>query len=175
MDSTPLKYNDENDRSLGLTGMAIAMFALDGEQFVASISIDAPSGQGIVLAPEFRFNGNPSFSAKLVWNQLLRQFELAAAMVMGNAMCRSYVGRYRRLDNKVEKFLRTIIDDEGKASCQLDRDETRRIFDKTYDFLDRLFNHSTVASTAQQLATALREQRSLSSAEINDLLSPLAR
>lgn len=175
MDYSALKYKDEADRALGLSGMAIAMFACDGEQFLASVNLDAPAGQGLALAPDFGFNGNTGFSAKLAWSQFLRQYELTSAMLMGNAMCRAYVGRGRRMAAEVENSLRSFIDAEGANLCQLDADETSGVYMKTYRFLDRLFTHSTVASAARSFAESLQSRRELSSAEILDLLSPLGR
>ena len=173
MDNTALKYKDESDRSLGLSGMAIAIYACDGERFLAGIDVDAPSGNGLALTQEFSFDGNPCLSAKLAWKEMIRQYELATAMLIGNAMCRWYVGRGKRLDSTVERAMRSLVDDEGRRTCELDVDETHRLYEKTFMFLERLFTHAVVADTARRFASTLRERRSLSAAEILDLLAPL--
>ncbi len=175
MNNTKLKYKDEYDRAIGLAGMAIALYACDGEQFLASVSVDLPTGEGIKLTPDFGYDSNPALSAKFVWKQLLHRYELSAAMILGNAMCRSYIGQGKRFDSSTDSLLRDIINDEGKSICDLEYDETRSIYNKTHQFLDRIFTHSTVASTAQEFADMLCRQRTLCSTEILALLSTLGR
>ncbi len=175
MDFSAIKYKDEKDRALGLSGMAIALYACDGEHFLASVSVDSPAGEGLELTPDFALAANQNNSAKAVWNQLLRQYELSSAMLLGNVMCRSYVGMRRPVDHGADRLLRTLVNDHGKESCQLDADETRHIYEKTFAFLDRIFVHSLVAETARQLSDKLCAQRQLSGTEIFDILSPLGR
>lgn len=175
MDKDTLKYSGEKDRATGLAGMAIALYACDGEQYLASVSVDLPVGQGLILTPDFGFDGNPSLSAKTVWNQLLKQYELSAAMVLGNAMCRSYVGRGRRPDSTAMTVLRDFLSSEGSERCNLEDDEAQHVYDKTFRFLERIFTHSTVATVARNLADTLCERRGLTASEIMDILSPLGR
>ena len=50
-----LRYTDEKDKSYGLTGMAISMVVLDGEEYLNGLSIDAPTGEGIELSQEWSY------------------------------------------------------------------------------------------------------------------------
>ena len=86
-----LKYRDNRDKTYGLTGMAIALVMADGEDMLMQVSLDAPAGEGITFTPDFYFQGNPRYSAKLAWNQMLKQLSLVTGMMIGNVMCRSYL------------------------------------------------------------------------------------
>lgn len=176
MDNTsPLKYNDEKDRSLGLAGMAISMVVWNGEEALSSISIDNPAGRGIELAPEMRFAGNPHFSPRTIWQQQVKRLELSAAMIMGNAMCRAYVNRGRAFSSKVSASLKALVRDEARSVCSLEDDEIEAIFAKTYNYLDRLFSNEGVVDLAQKFAEELCSKRRLSAAETLDRLSVLNR
>lgn len=170
-----LRYTDEQDRALGLAGVAISMVAWDGERMLSAISLESEPGAGVEVTPDFHFAGNPRFSARLAWQQMVKQTELASAMIIGNAMCRWYVGRGRRLSSAVNATLRGLVRDEARTICSLDDDETDRIFTHTTEYLDRLFSHSTVASVAAHFADTLRERRRLTASEVLDELSALNR
>lgn len=173
MDKSPLRYTDEKDRSYGLTGMTISMVVWDGEDMLSAVNIDNAPGQGLEVTPEFHFRGNPRMSARIAWHQLIKQFELDTAMLLGNAYCRSYVGGQRTLSAQVTALLRALVRDEGRSLCELDDDEISHIYDKTSLYLERLFTHSGVAAIAHDFAEALRRQRRLSAAEALERLSAL--
>jgi hypothetical protein len=173
--NSPLKYNDEQDRSLGLAGMAISMIVWDGEEILSSISIDNPMGSGIELAPEVRFAGNPHFSTRTIWQQQVKRLELSAAMIMGNAMCRAYLNKGKAISSKANASLKALVRDEARSVCSLDDDEIDAIYAKTYNYLDRLFSNATVAELARSFAANLCDKRRLSAAEIIDHLHALNR
>ena len=83
-----LAYADEKDKTYGITGMAITLVALDGEEYLAAIDLDAEAGEHLRMSHDFGFKGNPRMSAKIVWEQTLRDrlFE----------SCMSYVDRIFR-------------------------------------------------------------------------------
>lgn len=172
MDYSSLKYSDENDRAHGLAGMAVAMVAYNAQDYIVSISLDSTPGQGLTLAPEFGFNGNPRLSAKLAWKQILEQFELSAAMIMGNAVCRACVGQRRRPTDDVLHTLRTLISEEGKH-CELEDDEIDRLFNKNINYITRLFTHPGVMSVTTDFVSTVKNRRSLSASEILDKLAAL--
>ena len=172
MDYSSLKYSDENDRAHGLAGMAVAMVAYNAQDYIVSISLDTNPGEGFSLAPEFGFNGNPRLSAKLAWKQMLEQFELSAAMIMGNAVCRACVGQRQRPSAAVVNTLHTLVADEGHQ-CELDDDEIERLFNKNMNYITRLFTHPGVMSVTTDFVTAVKSRRSLTAAEILDRLSAL--
>ncbi|MDE5594227.1 MAG: hypothetical protein K2I89_01460, partial [Muribaculaceae bacterium] len=107
--SSSLKYTDEKDKSYGLTGMAISMIVLDGEEYLSGMSIDAPVGEGVELSQDFYFIGNPRLSAKIAWNEILKHFQLSAGMVISNVMCRSYVQHRRKLSSELVALLKDLV------------------------------------------------------------------
>ncbi len=168
-----LKYKDETDRSYGLAGMAISMVVLDGEEYINSISIDAPVGESVDLAQQFFFVGNPRLSAKIAWNEMLKHLQLAAGMVISNAMCRSYVQHRRKLSGDIVDELRNFLKTEAHESYELDDDESDMIFDKSLAYFDRLYSYAHVHDIASRLADTIARQRQLSSQEIFEQLGQL--
>lgn len=168
-----LKYKDETDRSYGLAGMAISMVVLDGEEYVNSISIDAPVGESVDLAQQFFFVGNPRLSAKIAWNEMLKHLQLAAGMVISNAMCRSYVQHRHKLSSDMVDELRNFIKNEAHVGYELDDDECDVIFDKSLAYFDRLYSYAHVHEIASRFAATLTRQRQLSSQEIFEQLGQL--
>ena len=86
-----LKYSDDNDRSYGAAGMAIGLVVYDGEDMLASITLDGDPNDMVSMSPDFYFAGNPGVSAKTAWNQILKNYNLGIAMVMSNLLCRNLV------------------------------------------------------------------------------------
>ena len=170
---TFLKYIDEDDRAYGVAGMTIALVLWDGEPYLSAINIDNPVGSSVVFTPSFGFSGNPRMLASLAWREILRQFELTAAMIMGNAICRSYLGEGMSLNSDVNQNLRAIIHKEGMEICSLESDEIDIIYNKTLRYLDRVFTHAGVSGLARDLASALKQRRHLSASEVFEILSAL--
>ncbi len=172
-DKHPLKYSGEEDRSYGLAGMAISLTIFDGGDMLSALSLDNAPGEGAEMAPEFHFSGNPALSIGAAWRHTVKQFELSAAMLVGNALCRAYVGRKTRLDPDAGKALRVFVEQVGCDTCALDGDEVDRLYDKVRSNLERVFMHSRVASVATSFAETLRQRRRLTAAEVADVLAPL--
>lgn len=175
MDNSPLKYSDEADRSLGVAGMAISMVVWDGENMLAAISLDNENGQELEFTPDFFFAGNPRLSARLAWQELVKHLELSSAMLMGNAICRSYVGRHRSLTSSMNAAIKALVRDEARTVCSLDDDEIDALYNKTFSYLDRIFRHDGVASIAENFAGVLRRERRLSATEVLDHMRALNR
>ena len=64
-----LKYSDDNDRSYGAAGMAIGLVVYDGEDMLASITLDGDPNDMVSMSPDFYFAGNPGVSAKTAWKR----------------------------------------------------------------------------------------------------------
>lgn len=175
MQKSTLKYKDENDRSLGLAGSAIAIVVWNGEDHLSAISLDSEPGEGVEMSPEFGFAGNPRLSARLAWQLQLKQLELTGAMVAGNVMCRSYVGERRPLSSAARSLLRAVVRDEAVNRCSLEEDECDAIFDRIIGYQQQLFSHSAIVEMALGLADDLRRHRRMTSAEILDRLHRLPR
>lgn len=174
-DRHPLRYRDETDRAYGIAGMAISLVLWDGEPYLASLSLDNPVGSSIEFTPIFGFNGNPRLTASLAWRELLKQFELSVAMIMGNVICRSYLGSSTSLSADKTSALRDVVRSEGKEFCSLDDDESDIVYNKTYRYLDRVFSHSGVSGLVEELAGSLKLRRRLSASEVFEILSALNR
>lgn len=166
-----LKYVDEADKALGIAGMAISLVACDGEDFLAAVSI-VDGEDSLDMSDEFFFNGNQEFSAKLAWNEMLKQFQLTAGMLLGNVMCRAYAAGHSPSRDTLDA-VRRLIREEGSEHCSLDRDEADAIYEKDYDYYSRLFTHPTVVEVARNFASILRTRRRLNAAEVLDNLRRL--
>jgi hypothetical protein len=169
------KYKDEEDRSYGLTGMAVSIVVWEAENLLGSVDLDAPSGEGMMMTPEFYFAGNPNLSAKAAWNSMLEHFQLSTAMMVANVMCRQYVNSGTGISTDLRRRMLDYAIEEGREACSLDDDETLRLFDKCYNYCQRVFQHPGVQQLVRQFAEALRSRRSLTRAEVAEQLRALNR
>lgn len=167
------RYSDEADRAYGATGMAIGLMVYDGEELLYSINLDAAPGDMMELSPDFFFAGNPGVSAKTAWNRLVKNYSIGLSMLIGNVMCRYIVNSRRDVPADVTTELKRYAHEEGAGSCELEDDEIDRVFDKSFDYLRRVFTHRGVQAVAHDFASALTNRRSLSRLEIEELLSSL--
>lgn len=166
-----LRYTDEVDKSLGVAGMAIALMACDGENCVARVSLE--DGDAIVeFTPEAFFACNPRFSAKIAWNQLMREFQVYSGMLLGNVMCRHIVAS-KSLHQELLDALHELIYEQGCDKCSLEEDELDELFNKDIRYFRRLFSHPGVADAARDFASTLRAQRRMTAGEAFEYLSRL--
>lgn len=175
MQNSALKYKDENDRSMGLAGSAIALVIWDGEDKLAAIDLDSLPGEGMEMTPDFSFAGNPRLSARLAWQMMVKQLELTSAMVMGNVLCRSYVGQGRQPSSSARAALRAILRDEAISACSLEDDEFDQMYSRLLDLQSQIFTHNEVATMARTLAADLLSRRRLTAAEVLDRLDRLSK
>lgn len=168
-----LKYRNEDDKCYGATGMAIAMVVLDGKDKLLSVDLDGEADSLMSLNYEFYFSGNQTISAKTAWNHILNNFNLSMAMSIANVMCRSMVMGHSTPSADAKRTLRDRIIEEGRSSCQLDDDESMRLFDKNYNYLSRIFTHRGVQQVARDFATVLKERRQLTRGEVIEHLRAL--
>ena len=68
--------------------MAISLVACDCEHLLAEVSIE-DEDEALRMAEEFFFCGNPRISAKISWNEILRQYQITSGLMLGNVMCRA--------------------------------------------------------------------------------------
>lgn len=166
-----LKYTDETDKSLGVAGMAITLVACDCEDMLSAVSLEEGE-ESISMAEEFFFNGNPRMSAKIAWNEILKQFQVTTGMLIGNVLCRRFCAGTSP-DAEMIRIVHDIIIDEGTNQCSLDEDESEAVYNKYYRYYNRLFTHPTVAVVARDFAATLRMQRRMSAGEVIDNLRRL--
>ncbi|MDE6782134.1 MAG: hypothetical protein K2J17_00280 [Paramuribaculum sp.] len=172
--NSQFSYTDSADRCYGATGMAIALVIFDGEEKLASIDIDREPRDVVELTEESFFSGNPSMSAKHAWHQILSNFNLQMAMLMGNVMCRSILLRHVDVDADTRSALLSLLVDEGYGSCSLEEDETTHLFNKNYGYLHRVFSHYGVQTIAHDFAAELGRCHSMTRGDIIEKLQALS-
>lgn len=169
-----LRYIDEEDKCYGITGMAISLIIWDAEDVIASVRLDAEPNDVVEFVPEYYFNGNPRLSPKAAWTHILQHYQASMGMTIGNVLCRKYVLHHDELDPADKESLLKCFEEEGQESCSLDSDEVRRMFDKSYSYLHKVFNHSGVHSIAHDFARVLKMHRELSRADVIEHLRALS-
>lgn len=168
-----LQYIDENDKCYGITGMAIGLVIWDAENVLSAVSVDAPADEVVEFTPEFYFAGNPGLSAKVAWNHIVRHFQVSMGMMIGNLLCRSYVLHKEDVDEETRSRLLRYLDEEGRETCSLESDEVERLFNKSYNYLYKVFNHAGVQSVANDFARELSSRRRMSRGEVIEQLRAL--
>lgn len=166
-----LKYSDEIDKSLGVAGMAIALLACDGENCIATVSLE-DNEAAVDFTPEAFFACNPRFSAKIAWNQQMREFHIYSGLLLGNVFCR-YIVASKSLRQDIINVLHDLIYEQAEEKCSLENDEIESIFNKDVHYFNRLFNHPGVADAARDFANTLRIQRRMTAGEAFEYLSRL--
>jgi hypothetical protein len=169
------KYTDRTDRAFGLCGMALSLFIFDAEKYIDSISIDAPTDQGLQLTPDFFAPRNPGFSVKSVWSSSFQHFQLISAMLIGNLLARSIGRRRADISHQVKEILLSNLTDEGAAACGLEASEVENLCDNAFDYLRRTMLHPTVHETIEKMAKELVGKATLTREQILSALVPLQR
>ena len=166
-------YKDTTDKCYGLAGRAISLKVLDNDFRIHHVTIDDADDEAMTFTPDFFFYSNPRYSAKITWNEMLRQYQLLVGLVVGDIVCRHRVHLGHAVDNASVREMLSLIDEEGREQCSLDDDEISTVFDKTYRYLDRVFADSRVQQLASSVADTLQTRRMLTGSEIADLLDIL--
>lgn len=173
-DTSSLKYSDERDKAYGLVGMAITLVACDGQELLAHISLDGDADNDFEMSHEFFYRGNPRMAAKYMWDSDVRHLNIAARMILGNAVCRAYVLRGRReLSGDQRRAIRDVLREVAAENCALVKEEADSVFDDSFSFVHRLFSHVGVHSIADSFSEELRRRRTMSAAEVVELLGQL--
>ncbi|MDE6370323.1 MAG: hypothetical protein K2K92_02400 [Duncaniella sp.] len=168
-----LRYTDDTDRAYGAAGMAIGMVVYDGDHVLYSIDMDNPEGTMLTLSPDFFFAGNPRVSPKAAWSQMVSNFNLGIAMLISNVMCRHLVHSAHDIPDEVSSLLRDLAHQEGAVACDLENDEIDRLFDKSFNYLRRVFSHRGVQAVAHDFASEISTRRTLSRLDALELLQAL--
>lgn len=175
MPSASLKYTDATDRAYGLCGMALALFIYDSEQYIASLSLDAPADRGIGFTPDFFVVKNPKMSAKTLWKSEYRHFQLTSAMVIGNLLCRSLTRRRSELSKQVSDLMLSHLLREGEDACGLEPSEVRELLAEPFAYLRRIFLHPRVGATMTSMVEELTRRHTLPRDRVLAYLIPLNR
>ncbi len=172
--SVDLSYRNEDDKCYGATGMAVAIVVFDGEDKLSALDLDASADEMVEFVNDFYFSGNPGLSAKAAWNHILKNFNLEIALTIGNVMCRHMVLDHVAVAPEIKKLLGECISEEGKRWCALEDDELKRLFEKNYTYLFRVFNHRGVQEVVHDFAGALKRRRRMSRLDIMEQLRALS-
>ena len=170
---TNLKYRSEDDRCYGATDMTVAFVVMEGEDLVSAVDLDALPDELVEYSDNYFFAGNPGLSAKSAWNTILKHFNYSMAAVVGNVMCRRYVLEKSGMDAETRQYLLDLMISEGSEACNLEEDETRRLFDKNYMYLTRVFTHQGVQGVCHDFATVLKRNRRMTRFDILEQLRAL--
>lgn len=165
-------YSDDTDRSYGLTGMMVSLAVFNSEEKILEINLDSRPDT-IFFSPDFYFSGNPRCSAKIVWGELASHFRLALAMAIGNILSRRLVSQNTEVSSAERRSLHDLAVEEGAEVCGLEPDEIEKIWDKDFDYLNRVFRHPKVQRITNDIASQIERRRSLSRYELLELLSAL--
>ncbi len=166
-------YTDDNDKSYGLTGMVISLNVWDQSEMLQEVNLDNGEGYSITFTPDFYFNGNPRYSAKLAWNEMVGQYKTLLALVLGNIVCRNMAQHHRYLSEDCRREVYDLVADEGRESCSLEKDEIDNLFNNTLQYLEGLYSKAQMTMFAQRFAKELVQRRHMTASEINDLIQYL--
>lgn len=168
-----LKYKGEEDKCYGLTGVAISTVIWDAESLISAIYLDSDAVCAIKYTPQLVIEGNAAISPRNILNHNVEKYRLAMGMILSNILCRTYVLHHKFINHKTKQQIFDFFIEEGKNSCDLEKDEVEVLFNKNYDYLVRIFSHPEVQRIAHDFAQNLTSRRSLSQAEIIEALQPL--
>lgn len=168
-----LGYRNEDDKCYGATGMTVGLVVFNGEEMLSAVSLDAAPGNMMEMHDEFYFSGNPRLSASVVWRTMFQNFGLSVAMLISNVMCRRLILDRGVVEQEIKAMLAERVAQEGLDSCGLEEDESRRVFERAYSNLYRVFSHRGVQSVARDFAETLKRRRHLSRFEVLEELRAL--
>ena len=167
-----LAYSNEDDRAYGLAGMAISIASLDALDRITEIFLDA-EGPMVNFSNAYYFSSAPSVSPKVVWHNLMSNFQLTTSLVVGNVMARSLVRLGREAEEDIFEEVRRLVRDEGREVCSLDDEEADELFDRVMRHSRRLFHNPRLHPAVKQLAGVISRRRRLNVLELAEELQLL--
>lgn len=169
-----MKYRSEDDKCYGVAGMAVGLSILDAHDLFNRITIDAEGFDCIEFMPEFYFQGNPRLSAKDSWQCLYSHYQISIGLVIADTVCRKMILDHGCVDRKLKKNLLQAICDEGKAMCELEKDEVEPLFNRYFTHMVSVFSNAQVKDAVCLLVDKIKEQRQFSRVELIELMSELS-
>lgn len=166
------QYQNEDDRAYGLSGMVISVASLDALDRITEVHLDS-DGPMIKFTSDYYFSSSPSVSPKAVWNNLLHNFHLTTAIVLGNVMARSLVRLGREVEEEALENVLNIVREEGEEVCCLESEECDILFDKVLRHSRRLFYNPRLHPAVKELASIISRKRRLSVLELAEALEML--
>lgn len=166
------QYSNEDDRAYGLAGMAISMASLDALDRITEIFLDA-EGPMVSFSNSYYYSSAPSVSPKVVWENLMTNFQLTTSLVLGNVMARSLVRLGHEADEEIFEEVRNLVREEGRDVCSLDEEEADAVFDKVMRHSRRLFHNPRLQPAVRELAGVISRRRRLSVLDLAEELEML--
>ena len=169
-----MRYRNEDDKCYGVAGMTIGLSIFDASDLYTGVTLDADGLDCIQFTPEFFFSGNPRINAKQSWQCIYSHYQISMGLITADTMCRKMLLDHGTIDRKSKKALLDAMAEEGKELCQLERDEVEPIFDKYFSHLVKVFSNADIRKAIDEMVALLKEHRSFSRSEINDILHQLS-
>jgi len=166
-----MKYKDLDDKCYGVAGMAMGITLLEGDSLFAGVTLDAEGMDCIQFTQDYYFSGNPRVPASDSWHTMVAHYQLSVGVAIANALCRKMIGENAAIDHTLREKLLEAARADGMEMCNLDDDEVDPIFDKAFGYLQRAFGNRDVRRGVEAIVGALKEQHTLSRAEVTELLS----
>lgn len=168
-----MKYCDEKDKCYGVVGMAVGLNVWEAESLFTSINLDAQGFDCIDFTYEYFFSGAPSVSPKASWEHQIKMFKILMGITLSNVMCRRMVGKHANLQSNEKRELLKMLSEQGLEDYSLSESECEAIFNKSYNYLTRLYSHYQVQEMVEDFANKLAAKRRMSACEVNEALSIL--
>ena len=166
-----MKYRDEKEKCYGVVGMAIALNVWDADDMYSDITIDAQGFDCINFTYDYFFSGSEAISPRVTLDHALKVFKVTMGLTISNLLCRTIVGDRAQVKPDDKKQLFDIFSEQARNDFSLTDDECRTIFDKSYNYLLRLYSHGEVRRMVADFATALQKRRRMSEHEVAEMLA----
>ena len=167
--SFSLSYSNEDDRAYGLAGMMVALANLDAIDRISTVSLDS-DGPMVEFSHAYYFSGSPSISPKSTWDNLVANFHITTSMIVGNILARSLVRLKEEAPEEIMKEVYEVVEEEGRATCDLESDEVERLYNHALSKALRIFRNPRVHPAVDEFARVISIKRQLSGREIFDEL-----
>lgn len=169
MNKSKLKYSDSRDHSLGIVGMAIALFAFDCSEYLISVSLKEGE-QDFVISDDF-VNFSLSFSnpSEAYQNQV-DHFKVYCGMIFSNYFCRRYCAHHTPNIDDV-KLIETHLCTIAAAQMSIAEDDACKIAHDVQHSFHILYTQDMLVKIARDLADELNTNVEMNHDEVNNYLS----
>ena len=171
MNKSKLQYSDSRDHSLGIVGMAIALFAFDCSEYLISVSLKEGE-QDFVISDDF-VNFSLSFSdpSEAYQNQV-DHFKVYCGMIFSNYFCRRYCAHRTPNIDDIQLIEKHVC---NKASTQMGIAEAdaHQIAQEVQHSFRQLYSDNSLCTDARNLANDLLSKEEMLQDEVNDRLSSI--
>lgn len=171
MSKSKLKYSDSHDHSLGIVGMAIALYAFDCGEYLVSLSLKEGE-QDFVLTDDFGYFSSDDFDPSEVQQNQLGHFKVYCGMIFSNYFCRRYCAHRTPNIDDIQLIEKHVC---NKASTQMGIAEAdaHQIAQEVQHSFRHLYSDNSLCTDARNLANDLLSKEEMLQDEVNDRLSSI--